>query len=177
VEGRGSVPPQRVNDSSAVFAEMAVPGTAFSGEWNLRAALQSKEMQRARGWRSLPELNTILEGCNAYAAAQLELHEAYAQTLGLSALSQTIARLQEQLATIRNSGSGCLLCLGWGSGFLSKVAYLDTAQPAYRTLLRAVPAIGKSLREGVVFPKTRRVVFLSGQPAAIPGWVRAEFAD
>jgi CRISPR-associated protein Csm5 len=177
VAGRGSVPPQRINDATPVFAEMAVPGTSFSGEWNLRGALQNPEYQRALGWRSIPELKSILDGCNAYAAAQLELHAAYAQSVGLNTLAQSVDRLRAELESVRDSPSSALLCLGWGSGFISKTAFLDTGQPAYRTLLRAVPAIGKSLREGVIFPKTRRVVFQAGQPAALPGWVRAEFTE
>jgi CRISPR-associated protein Csm5 len=90
-------------------------------------------------------------------------------------LGQAVARLQQQLASLDKSA--CLLCLGWGGGFTSKAAVLETDNPAYTKILRTVPAIGRSFREGVQFPKTRRIVFIGGQPAALPGWVRLQLED
>jgi CRISPR-associated protein Csm5 len=177
VPGRGSVPTQRINEATPLFAEMASPGTSFSGTWSLRTALQNPEDMRALGWRSVPELKTILEACNNYAAAQLDVHANFAQSVGLGAVLQNIERLRVQLETVRSNGTGALLCLGWGGGFVSKAAHLDTAEPGYRTLLRAVPALSKGIRDGVVFPKTRRVVFQGGQPGSFPGWVSAEFSQ
>jgi CRISPR-associated protein Csm5 len=80
--------------------------------------------------------------------------------------------LNDELASAQNGPLACLLCMGWGGGFLSKSGFLDTAQDSYRKILRSVPAFSRALREGVPFPKTRRVVFLRGQPATLPGWVR-----
>jgi CRISPR-associated protein Csm5 len=65
--------------------------------------------------------------------------------------------------------------MGAGGGFLSKSAFLDTGYETYRSVLRLLPAFGKALREGVPFPKTRRIVFVGGQPSTIPGWVRVQF--
>ena len=174
VTGRGSVPPQRVADATPVFAEMAQPGTAFSGTWNERVFLKNKDLQSPLGWRSIPELNVFTEAANQYAAAQLDLHERFAGVTALAGLHRTIQQLKETLAGARNSPLTCLLCLGWGGGFVSKAAFLDTTQESYRKLLRGVPGIGKSLREGVPFPKTRRVVFAGGQPASLPGWVKLQ---
>jgi CRISPR-associated protein Csm5 len=90
----------------------------------------------------------------------------------LPGVHETTRRLNDELASARNSNLTCLLCMGWGGGFLSKSGFLDTTEEAYRKLLRSVPAFSRSVREGVPFPKTRRVVFLRGQPAMLPGWVR-----
>lgn len=171
VAGRGSVPPQRISESTPLFAEMAVPGTSFSGAWQERTFFENPELMRALGWRSVPEPKMIVEAANGYAAAQLASHARYAEMIGLDSLHRTVGKLTSELETARNSPATCLASLGWGSGFLAKAGSLDTDAPAYRKILRLVPAIGKSLRDNVPFPKTRRVVFMQGQPASLPGWV------
>jgi CRISPR-associated protein Csm5 len=99
----------------------------------------------------------------------------YAELSHLSALQHSVQQLQNELASARNQPLTCVLSMGAGAGFLSKSAFLDTGQEAYRNILRSLPAIGKALREGVPFPKTRRIVFVGGQPSTIPGWVRVQF--
>lgn len=174
VAGRGSVPDQRVGDSTPLFAEMAAPGTVFSGNWQEKKFFENPDVARALGWRSVPDLKLLTEAANAYAAAQLSLHAQFASAAGLQPLAESVNSLTVELEKARNSESECLLCLGWGSGFVSKSGFLDTELPSYRKLLRAVPAIAKSLRENTPFPKTRRVVFAAGRPALLPGWVRLQ---
>ncbi len=174
VAGRGSVSAQRVNDSTPLFAEMAVPGTSFSGEWQERSFLENPEISRALGWRSTPEPKAIVEAANGFAAAQLAIHAQYAETIGLEALERTVYQLKTDLAAAQESPLTCLLAVGWGSGFLAKAGSLETENSAYRKILRAVPAIGKALRDNLPFPKTRRVVFMQGRPASLPGWVRIQ---
>lgn len=175
VAGRGSVPPQRSSEATPVFAEMAVPGTSFSGEWEERTFLKNQEVSRLLGWRSVPELGLFADAANRYAEAQLDLHRGYADLAGLDSLRQALEVLKAELASTRALPLACLLCLGWGGGFLSKAGFLETEQEAYRKILRALPAIGKGLRDGLPFPKTRRVVFAGGQPSTLPGWVRLQF--
>ncbi len=175
VAGRGSVSPQRISDSTPVFAEMAVPGTSLMGDWHPRTFLENEELTRALGWRSAPDPKVITAAANHYAAAQLDAHAHYADITGLGGLQATIQRLKTELESAQNASLTCLLCLGWGSGFLSKAGFLGTDQEAYRKILRAVPAIGKAVREGLPFPKTRRVVFSGGQPSSLPGWVTVQF--
>jgi CRISPR-associated protein Csm5 len=176
VAGRGSVPASRVGDSTAIFAEMAAPGAMFSGGWQDRQFLENPELARALGWRSAPSVKAILDAANDYAEAQLALHARYAELSGLAALAETVGRLQQELAAVRGQSLSCLLCLGWGGGFLSKSAALDTESQALRKILRTVPAIGRSMRDGVIFPKTRRIVFVGGQPSSLPGWARLQFS-
>ena len=174
VAGRGSVPPQRVSDATPTFVEMAVPGTAFGGSWEERSFFENPELARLLGWRSAPEPHIIVEAANQYASAQLRLHSQFADASGLSALQSSIQRLQDELESVRKAPQTCLLSLGWGGGFISKSAFLDTNMEAFRKILRAVPSIGKAIRENVPFPKTRRVIFTGGQPSALPGWVKLE---
>lgn len=175
VAGRGSVPTQRIADATPVFAEMAVPGTSFAGAWHPRMFLENEEFTRALGWRSIPDPKSITEAANRYAAAQLELHAHYAEITGLGGLAATVQRLKSELAAIESAPLTCVVCLGWGSGFLSKAAFLGTEQESYRKILRAVPGMGRALREGVLFPKTRRVVFSGGQPSSLAGWASVQF--
>ncbi len=177
IAGRGSVPNQRINDATPVFTEMAVPGTSFEGDWKLERFFENEEITRALGWRTVPTLKTMVDAANQYAAAQLQIHAHYAETIGLTTLQQTIAQLQQRLEQAQATSSICLLCLGWGSGFVSKTGFLDTNNEAYRKILRAVPTISKSIRDGIPFPKTRRVVFAGGQPAFLPGWVSLQMEN
>lgn len=174
VAGRGSVPPQRANEATALFAEMATPGIAFEGEWRRRAFLENPDLTRALGWRSTPDTKTFFEAANEYASAQLKMHRSFAETLGLKALGDTVERLMKEVDSARSQPETCVLCLGWGGGFVSKAGSLQTDEAAYRRILRTVPAIGRSMREGAGFPKTRRVVYQNGQPASIPGWARLQ---
>ncbi len=170
VAGRGSVAAQRVNDATPVFAEMAQPGTEFIGRFEEHSFLRQPDLARALGWRGAPDVETILAAANKYAASQLELHAHYAQATGLAGLQQTVDQLRVRLQEVEAHPRSCLLCLGWGGGFLSKVAFHDTESDAYRKILRAIPSIGKAVRDKVLFPKTRRLIFMNGKPSSIPGW-------
>ena len=174
VAGRGSVPPTRVADSTPTFAEMAVPGTEFVGGFTEHKFLRDPEIVKALGWRSAPDLETLMSAANQYAAAQLELQANYARMANLPALDATVQKLKGELEQARGASSTCLLCLGWGNGFLGKTAFLDTGNEAYRKILRAIPPIARSVRDNVPFPKTRRIVFGNGQPSTLPGWVKLE---
>jgi len=59
---------------------------------------------------------------------------------------------------------------------LSKSAWLDTNDPAYRQILQQVSVYGKGLGSNLPFPKTRRIVFLNNKPASLPGWALLEVA-
>lgn len=175
VIGRGSVPPQRINDATPVFAEMATPGTSFTGGWEERTFLENPELTRALGWRSAPSPKVIVEAANQYAAAQIELHRQYAEAAALPALQRTVDRLTGELDTASKSPLSCLVNLGWGGGFLSKSAFLQTGNESYQKILKTVPALRGGLRPGALFPKTRRIVFTGGQPATLAGWARVQF--
>lgn len=174
VAGRGNVPPQKIAESTASFAEMAPSGVTFQGELQEHKFLEQPELTKALGWKSTPELKTFTEAANEYAAAQLDVHTRYADASGLSRLQQTVERLRIELNSLTGNSLSCLLCLGRGAGFVSKAAFLDTNLASFRKILQATPAYGRGIREGAIFPKTRRLVFSGGQPSAIPGWVRLD---
>lgn len=153
---------------------MAVPGTEFVGSFTEHKFLRDPEIVKALGWRSAPDLETLTSAANQYAAAQLELQANYARMANLPALDATVQKLKGELEEARGASPTCLLCLGWGNGFLGKTAFLDTGNEAYRKILRAIPPIARSVRDNVPFPKTRRIVFGNGQPSTLPGWVKLE---
>ncbi len=153
VSGRGSVPPQRVSDATPLFAEMAVPGTSFAGDWEERKFFQKPELAGAFGWRSVPEAKLMTDAANQYASAQLQLHARYAEITGLNGVSSAIQGLMQDLSMAQNLPLTCLLCLGWGGGFVSKTAFLETEQESYRKILRAIPGIGKGRPGRASLPK------------------------
>jgi CRISPR-associated protein Csm5 len=168
---RGTVDARRVDDSTPAFCEMAVPGSEFEGYWKDYEVFARPEIARALRWREPLTRAGLFEAANAYAGRLLECHRKYAGMTGLGALDSGLQQLEGRLAEARESGGrACLLSLGWGSGLLSKVACLDTEGEAYRQILRQIPLFSRAIQTGLPFPKTRRVVFLNNQPAAIPGW-------
>jgi CRISPR-associated protein Csm5 len=145
------------------FVEMAVPGSVFEGNW--RDDRDSHSMNRKR----------VFGSANDYAAKQLAVQRKYAEFAGLPVLLDQIAKLEARLEQARNSG-GCILVIGWGGGFVSKSAVLDTANPEYRKILQAHPFYERAIRSGLPFPKTRRIVYQNNQPASLAGWVELKLA-
>jgi CRISPR-associated protein Csm5 len=172
--GRGNVDAKRVEDASPLFCEMASPGTAFEGRWSENQHLRKPEILRSLRWKEAPSTSALLEAANQLSATILAVHRRYAAITGLTTLDASLQSLENTLSQMKESGKGCLLCIGWGGGFLSKTAAPDTEQDAYRRLLREMPFYNRAIQTGMPFPKTRRVVFLAGQPAVLPGWVQLE---
>jgi len=104
----------------------------------------------------------------------LHVQRQYSEWSGLPLLKSTIEQLEARLTAIREAKRGCILPLGWGAGFLSKIAFLDTQDETYRQILRQVGLYSRAIQSGLPFPKTRRIVFLGNQPASIPGFVHLE---
>lgn len=150
---RGAV--RKPDDSTPGFAEMAIPGVVFEGEWQERGAAP----------------DALMRACNDYSAQALTIHRHYADATGLGALRSAIEALDQRIARARSTANACVLPLGWGGGFLSKAAFLDTADDAYRQVLRQVALYSRAIESRLPFPKTRRIVFLENRPATLPGWV------
>jgi CRISPR-associated protein Csm5 len=142
-------------ETSPSFVEMASPGTAFEGRL-----------------RETGDVAKAVSAANEWSAALLELHLAYAKQAQLPALAASIEGLRFKAASA--AGESCLLAIGWGGGFLNKTAAPDTSGEAYRKILRAMPFYSRAIQTGLAFPKTRRVVHLNQQPAALPGWILLE---
>jgi CRISPR-associated protein Csm5 len=170
---RGAVDGARPDDSTPVFAEMAPPGFAFEGDWQEKTFFTQPEIRRVIRWQESFDRNRIFEAANDYAARLLEAHKQYAAWTGLDLLARQIDELEERLAEARQAGH-CLLSLGWGGGLLSKSAWLDTSDPAYRQILQQASPYGKAMGSNLPFPKTRRIVFLNNKPASLPGWALLE---
>ena len=166
---RGAVDGARPDDSTPIFAEMAVPGSVFEGEWQEKAFFAQPEIRRAVRWQENFDRSRIFHAANDYAARLLALHKQYAAWTGLDLLGRQIEDLERRLAEARETGA-CLLALGWGGGLLSKTAWLDTADTNHRQILRQVSIYARALGSDLPFPKTRRIVFINNKPASLPGW-------
>jgi len=169
---RGSV--KRAEESTPTFAEMAVPGTVFEGEWNENSFLAQPDIVKALRKRQPLDAASLFGLVNAYTEQGLQLQKQYADWTGLAVLRATVEQLQTRVNEVREAGRGCVFPLGWGAGFLSKAAVLDTQNETYRQILRQVGFYSRAIQSGLPFPKTRRIVFLANQPAALPGYVHFE---
>jgi CRISPR-associated protein Csm5 len=172
---RGAVESRRPGDSTAHFAEMAVPGTTFEGRYDESAALANPEMLRAMRWKEPCGARQFVAAANAAAGKLLDVQARYAESTGLSLVAQSVRNLRERLKSVSADGRGCLICFGWGTGLPAKSASADAEADPYRQILRSLPVYGPALRTGLPFPKTRRVVFLNDQPAVLPGWAELTF--
>lgn len=175
---RGAVEFRRPGDSTPHFAEMAAPGTVFEGAAGTAVIAGQAKARRALRWNGDGfDWGQALAAANEAAAQLLALHRRYAEATGLRGVAESMARLEQRLSQIREGGTSCLLCLGWGTGLLSKSASLDTARGPYHELLRLLPVYREQLRTGLPFPKTRQVVFLQDQPATLAGWAELELQN
>jgi CRISPR-associated protein Csm5 len=145
---------------------MAAPGAVFEGSYNWRANTTSRKLN----WP------VLFKAANDYAATALAAHKQFAQTTGLSVLGKTLDELGQRLDIAKERGNACLLSLGWSAGFIGKTGWPKTDEERYRGILGSHPVYERAIRSGMPFPKTRRIVFLGNNPAALPGWVWFEVA-
>ena len=169
---RGTV--RRAEDSTPIFAEMSVPGSTFEGEWHENQFLRQPEISKALRRRKPVDTPAIFASVNAYCEQLLQVQKQYADWAGLPLLKTTVEELHSRLRQVRDANRGCVLPLGWGAGFLSKTAFLNTQDDAYRQVLRQVPFYARAIQSGLPFPKTRKIIFLGNQPATLPGFVHLE---
>jgi CRISPR-associated protein Csm5 len=167
---RGSVDGARPDDSTPVFAEMANPGATFHGVWDEKTFFLQPEVRRSVRWSESFNRARMFEAVNVYAAGLLALQRNYAAMAGMGLLDKNLDELEQRLAAARDRGA-CLLCMGWGGGLSTKVAWLDTTNSDYRQILEQFQIYNRALATNLPFPKTRRIVFLGNRPATLPGWV------
>jgi CRISPR-associated protein Csm5 len=171
---RGSV--KRADDSTPAFAEMAVPGTTFEGGWHESAFLAQPDIAKALRRRDRFDIPAMFTLVNSYTEQLLRVQKQYSEWTGLAVLKSTIEQLEARLNDVRSASRGCVFPLGWGAGFLSKAAFLNTQDDAYRQILKQVGFYARAIQSGLPFPKTRKIVFLAGQPATLAGFVHLEIA-
>ncbi len=167
---RGASDGGRPEDSTPTFAEMAAPGSSFTGDWDEKTFFLQPEVRRTVRWPESFNRAKIFEAVNVYAAGLLTLNRQYASWAGMGLLDKNLDALEQRLEVARQSGS-CLLPLGWGGGLCAKSAWLDTTNADYRQILEQFGFYDRALATNLPFPKTRRIVFLNNQPATLPGWV------
>ena len=165
---RGTVDGARPDDSTPTFAEMAVPGTSFSGVWDEKSFFQQPEVRRSIRWPEVTRAR-IFESVNVYAQGLLALQRQYASWAGMGLLDKNLEELEQKLAEARQKGA-CIFPLGWAGGLTTKSAWLDTTNADYRQILEQFQIYNRALSTNLPFPKTRRIVFLNNKPATLPGW-------
>ena len=173
---RGSVDGTRPEESTPSFAEMAVPGTAFEGDWDEKMFFLQPDVRRSVRWPETYNRARLFDSVNVYAGGLLSLQRQYASWAGMGLLDRSLEELEQRLAAARESGS-CLLCIGWGGGLTTKSGWLDTTNTDYRQILQQYSIYNRALGTNLPFPKTRRIVFLNNRPATLPGWVELSISE
>jgi CRISPR-associated protein Csm5 len=173
---RGAVDGARPDDSTPAFAEMAVPGTTFQGDWEEKKFFLEPEVRRVVRWPESFQRARLFDSVNVYAAGLLSLQRQYASWAGMGLLDKSLEELEQRLAAAREKGA-CLLSMGWGGGLTTKSAWLDTTNAEYRQILQQYSIYNRALSTNLPFPKTRRIVFLNNRPATLPGWVELSIQD
>jgi CRISPR-associated protein Csm5 len=173
---RGSVDGNRPEDSTPVFAEMATPGTIFSGDWIEKKFYLQPEVRRSIRWPEGFNRARIFEAVNIYAGGLIALQRNYASMAGMGLLDKSLEELEQRLVQAREKGS-CIVNLGWGGGLTAKSAWLDTTNADYRQILSAYQIYNRALATNLPFPKTRRIVFLNNRPATLPGWAELSIEE
>ena len=140
---------------------------------------ESESSRSARGRHSggrpsAPPMRNTRSRPSISALDHSAIQKKYAETAGLTVLSESLARIEAQLADARARGNACILALGWASGMVAKSGWLETDDQAYRSVLRQVPLYARAIESGLPFPKTRRIVFRENRPAELPGWAVLE---
>jgi len=172
---RGST--RRAEESTPIFAEMATPGTTFEGGWHENEFLRRPEISKTLRRRDRIDRAGLFRFINAYSSDLVRLHRQYAEWTGLAQLRSSMDELAAKVNEAGENGTSCLLPLGWGAGFFSKTAFSNTQDPALREILRQLPFYSRAIQSGLPFPKTRKIVFLGNQPAAIAGFVKFEVLE
>ena len=166
---RGQVEGSRADESTPMFAEMAAPGTTFTGDWDEKKYFLLPEVRRSVRWPESWDRAKMFDAVNVYAAGLISLQRQYASWAGMGLLDQSLAQLEARLGEARGRGA-CLVCMGWGGGLTTKSAWLDTTNADYRAILGQYAIYNRALATNLPFPKTRKVVFLGNRPATLPGW-------
>lgn len=166
---RGAVDGARPDESTPAFAEMAAPGTEFTGDWDEKRFYLQADVRRSVRWPDGFGRDRIFEAANIYAQGLIAVQRQYASWAGMGLLDQSLAALEQRLADAREKGS-CLVCIGWGGGLTTKSAWLDTGNAEYRQILEPYQIYNRALSSNLPFPKTRKIVFLGNRPATLPGW-------
>lgn len=174
---RGAVEARRINESAFQLAEMAAPGTEFQGAWNVPVALRQPAALRMMRWKEAPGPSAFAEAANQAASRMLAVQKEYARQAGLGDVERTVDALERRLEELAAYPQSCLLCVGWGGGYLTKALLADGSLEVFRGVLRESPFFGSAIRSGLPFPKTRKIVFLKGRPASLPGWIQLDFLD
>lgn len=133
--------------------------------------LEPKQVAELRWDTGRPYLLNLIHHANEFAAGLINQELGFYRRYGPDALVNFYSQLAEQLAQFKTTSHSCLCQIAWGTGWTAKTigAALDEA---ILTHLKRSFRLG---RAGPVFPKTRRLIEIDGQPTAAPGWLALTF--
>ena len=148
----------------------------FEGEWHQNAFLSQPEIGKALRRRAPIDVAAMFDLVNGYTEQLLKIQKQYAEWSGLALLRSTVEQLEARVAQVREAKRGCVLPLGWGAGFLSKVAILNTKDETYRGILRQVASMRAPSNPACRFRRRGGSFSWAISPRVCPGFVHLEIA-
>jgi CRISPR-associated protein Csm5 len=134
--------------------------------------LEPELAARLRWDKGRAYLIEVVRHANDFAARLIEQEADFYRRYGPPPLVGFYEQLAQVLAQVKAAGHTCLCQIAWGAGWTAKTVgtALDEA-----TLARIKRDFNLGRTGSDIFPKTRRLVEVNGQPAAPLGWLMLTF--
>jgi hypothetical protein len=132
---------------------MAAPGTVFEGGWQRAAGAAHPEMRRVLRMKDPPGPETFTQAANRAAEVLLEAQRRYAAATGMARVVASVEALIAELGQVRQQPASCLLCAGWGGGYLTKSGLLAAPPELSRAILRQHPLYARTMQTGLALPQ------------------------
>ena len=140
---------KRAEDGTPLFAEMAVPGTVFDGEWHENTFLSQPDISKALRARDRLTVPGMFKAANDYAERVLQVHKQYADWSGLQHLGASLEALESRLAAARETPDSFRKRPSW---------------------TRRTAAIAKFSASCLIIPEQFSLIFPSRRPAGSFFW-------
>lgn len=148
------------------FLEVLKPGTEVRGSWKLEEPAEF--IQREGRINSTELLADFFALIKEAVHRHLTKEKRFFETYGLSAVSKKYDKLIEEHA--RLGENEIIFPMAWGTGYQAKTVSKLLSENVQETAKKFI--LGPKYKEGIMFPKTRRVVLKNGQPDNVFGWVK-----
>ncbi|MGD9162232.1 MAG: type III-A CRISPR-associated RAMP protein Csm5 [Desulfobacteraceae bacterium] len=167
--GRSGANTSEPGKATPIYFEALKAGSKTTGSLKIDDFILKSETASALGIRDVIPIEQIIKTCNLFAQKHLEREEIFFQTVGLKDLQTQIKKIK----TMKLDQNEFLLRVGWGSGYESKALgnLLDDE------LFRKIKKEWRMGREGMLFPKTRKIVFEDDSTMTETGWIKMRLKD
>lgn len=155
-------------EATPIFFESVKPGTVIMGSLKFDTSMFKEEVARLLGYDpvSIDAVKNMSQVCRAEAEEIIKGEMVFYQNCGFDLGVSNYKGLSGLLPELGDDEF--LMPVAWGTGYRNKTV----SEPLEKNLFRRIRSSFRLGRKNLVFPKTRKIVFENGEPAATIGWVR-----